>query len=180
MNKNKLTLLLLFTIALWGEIVFSQNIDVGLNKHLKGTNAPDVTLETTTGKKYSIKELKGKIIVINFLYLDLKPCKLQIKELNELAKSYHHRKKEVIFLAVFEHNSLESVKKYLSKNEFQYEYIVSKDTSITRKFSAGGYPIGYPTNMIIDRQGIIYFIQNGYEVGQKTGLQEALVELISK
>jgi len=48
-------------------------------------------------KTYSLSSLKGKIFVINFWFLECKPCVIEIPELNKIVEK--HKSEEVLFLA---------------------------------------------------------------------------------
>jgi hypothetical protein len=55
---------------------------------LIGTDASNFSVTDINGNEYSLNSLKGKIIVMNFWFVECKPCAMEMPELNELVKNY--------------------------------------------------------------------------------------------
>ena len=47
------------------------------------------------GNSYSLGILKGKVVVINFWFVECKPCVIEMPELNEIVEKY--KSEEVVF-----------------------------------------------------------------------------------
>ena len=69
----------------------------GLTKAQVGLDAPDFSAADMNGKTYSLSSLKGKIVVINFWFVECKPCLIEMPDLNEIVEKY--KSEEVVFLA---------------------------------------------------------------------------------
>ncbi len=136
-----------------------------------GTKATDFSLENIKGKKYGLSELTGKVIVLNFWFIACQPCIMEMPDLNELVKEF--KDKEVVFLAIAL-NSKKELKKFIKKNKFRYSIIA--DGQVT----AQSYQIkGYPTNIIIDKSGVIQYVSTGVGPNNKENLQKAIKQLLS-
>lgn len=55
---------------------------------LVDTVAPPFSVTDINGNEYSLESLKGKIIVLNFWFVECKPCVQEMPELNELVEIY--------------------------------------------------------------------------------------------
>ena len=123
------------------------------NSEFIGKEAFPFSVTDISGKKYSLEKLKGKVIVINFWFVECKPCVMEIPELNDLVEKY--KGKEVVFLG-FATNDKSKIEVFLKTKPFQYKIIAnSKDVAALYKINS------YPTHLIIDPNSIISFFATG-------------------
>lgn len=132
---------------------------------------PSFEALTIDGKKYNDKELSGKIIVINFWYPRCAPCIKEIPDLNELVTHFKKYRKEILFLAPSVYGAKEYLEKFIIKMDFLYK-VIPDGSPLADLFRV----TSYPTNIVINKQGIITFIDSGY----KENIKEILIEAIEK
>jgi len=137
-----------------------------------GTNAVEFSATDLKGKKYALTGLKGKIVVLNFWFVECKPCVMEMPELNELVEEF--KGKEIVFLAIAL-NDKKQLKKFLKTTDFNY-IIVPDGKSIANSYSVGGFP----TNVIIDQNGIIQYVSTGIGPNNKANLLKAITNLLKK
>jgi peroxiredoxin len=135
-----------------------------------GTKATDFSLENIKGKKYTLSELSGKVVVLNFWFIACQPCIMEMPELNELVEEF--KEKEVVFLAIAL-NTKKELKKFLKKNKFNYS-IIADGQAIAQTYQIKGYP----TNIIIDKSGVIHYVSTGVGPNNKENLQKAINQLL--
>lgn len=123
---------------------------------LVGSKAENFTVMTLDSKIYELREL-DKIVVINFWFGACAPCIAEFPDLNELSKKYETNK-DVIFLGISVQGTEDFVRKFTRRKEFNYQ-IVASDFSISNILHVQMYP----TNIIIDKKGIIRFAKTGYD-----------------
>jgi len=122
------------------------------------------------GKKIKLKDLKGKIVVLNFWFIGCPPCRAEIPELNELALSYANNP-DVVFVAVGldEKNDIE---KFVKDHPFAYQIIEDG------RMYADMYKIYlYPTNVVIDREGKVRFHSSGYPATTPYWIKKTIGEI---
>ncbi len=124
---------------------------------------PDETTAFKTGKKFDAfsahdmngnlvdtKQLKGKILVINFWFTTCPPCKAERPYLNQIVDDYKSDP-NVVFIAVAL-DQKEVLEPYLMEHEFKYTVIPDG------KKIADSYTLpGYPTQVIVDKEGKVAF-----------------------
>lgn len=115
--------------------------------------APHFKLTDVNGKTYEIAALKGKIVVLNFWFIACHPCVAEMDRLNVIKNSYDPTK--VVFLALSV-DGTEALKIFLRTHNFEY-HIVPNATQVANQYQI----YAYPTSMVIDKKGIIRFIQAG-------------------
>ncbi|WP_223609192.1 TlpA disulfide reductase family protein [Chryseobacterium sp. OSA05B] len=117
------------------------------------TPAKDFTAVDFEKKRFSLKELKGKIVVINFWFTSCKPCLVEIPELNKLVDKYSG--KDVVFLGITFDNQ-KALQKFLTKKEFKY-HLVPNAKKIIDDYKVNSYP----THIVIDKDSKVAFSING-------------------
>lgn len=114
-------------------------------KKFDGFSANDMN-----GNLVDTKQLKGKVLVINFWFTTCPPCKAERPYLNKIVDDYK-ADPNVVFIAVAL-DQKEQLESYLKEHEFKYNVIPAG------KNIADSYDIpGYPTQLIIDKEGKVAF-----------------------
>jgi len=138
-----------------------------------GKRAPDFTMTDLNGHEISSETTKGKVVVLNFWFVSCKPCIAEIPELNEVYKTYKNNS-DVVFASIT-FDKKEKVDVFLEKHPLQYP-VVSDAKEICTLFKTSGYP----TNLVIDKNGNFYdYISGGFpEIGHQisNSIQNALEE----
>ena len=148
---------------------------MGMNQEksaLIGTEAFDFALDDMKGKKIKLSQLKGKVVVLNFWFIECKPCVMEMPELNELVAEF--KGNEVIFLAIAV-NKKDQLKKFLKKTEFKYK-VLPNGQSVSDSYGVKGFP----TNLIMDQNGIIQYVSTGIGPNNKSNLQKEINNLLIK
>lgn len=146
-----------FQITL-GEIKSEKDLTEFINQPLK-FNITDLN-----GNEYSSEELRGKVVVFNFWFTSCKPCIEEMPILNEIVDQYKNN--DVVFFAL-SYESPDVLKKFLLKRPFNYSVFPNSSELIEQL-----YINSYPTHVILDKSGIIRFVETGFIKDQKTGEPE--------
>lgn len=112
-------------------------------------------MRSMKGKKLSSKNMADEIIVLNFWFTTCPPCKKEIPQLNKLKKAYKGKKVNFIAIATDPEYKLDA---FLKNNKFDYD-IVSDGRWLTDKYDI----TSYPTNIVIDKKGVIQLFEIGYK-----------------
>ena len=120
-----------------------------------GKKFPSFKAKDMQGTKINLKDLAGKVIILNFWFINCPPCRREIPELNELVKSYSSDT-STAFIAIAL-DSYRDLKDFLQQTPFDYN-IVDDGGSLASRYGVKAFP----TNVVVDRQGIIRFHSSGY------------------
>ncbi|SEW40165.1 TlpA family protein disulfide reductase [Chitinophaga arvensicola] len=118
-----------------------------------GTVAPDWELYSSDGRKLSLSQLKGKVVLLDFFFIGCMPCMQSLKPLNRL----HEKYKNVEFVSLTSRDSKSSVTKFRGKYNISYP-IYTDAADVEAQYHVTGFPTFY----FIDKKGTIASVLVGY------------------
>lgn len=132
-----------------------------------GNNISNAKLVTLDKKKYNLKDMAGKVVVLNFWFINCSPCRMEIPHLNKMTETYKGRE-DVIFLAVALDEAYE-LKNFLKEMPFNYGIVDGG------RYIASQYGItSYPTHVVLDKEGKVAFHTSGYGMGTVPWLKKSI------
>jgi cytochrome c-type biogenesis protein len=115
----------------------------------KYEQAPDVQFQTLAGKPFTLTELRGNVVMLNFWATWCIPCREEIPILNAMQQDLAGQGLRIVGASL--EDTAEGIKEYQKDvAKFEYEVVVG-DSAAQAKF--GGTPL--PTTYLIDRDGRI-------------------------
>ena len=117
--------------------------------------APETTFTDVNGKTYSLKDLKGKIVILDFWATWCDPCQKAMPILSKFAET-KPEDVEVISVNVWERDP-EAAKIQFAEKNFKMKLAFGEESAST-KFGFNGIPY----ICVIDKQGNIRFSENGF------------------
>ncbi|WP_193218016.1 MULTISPECIES: TlpA disulfide reductase family protein [unclassified Imperialibacter] len=110
------------------------------------------------GKVYKKSDLQGKVLVINFWFVGCAPCMVEMPELNQLYNNYKNNR-QIVFLALAK-SSEAKVRRFLERKTFYYP-AVSMTDEVREEFRI----TAFPTNYVVDKNGMLTFATQGIGAG---------------
>lgn len=136
----------------------------------KGTDLANFDLQNMTGKKVSLESLKGKVVLINFWFINCPPCRMEIPDLNELKAEYAG--KGVEFLAIT-FDPKKQVTDFLQKIPFDFQ-IFPNAREIIESYGVQGFP----TSVVINKDGKVVDSKMGGSMNIKEELKVFIEEAL--
>ena len=146
--------------------------EISVKNEIVGQASIPFSLNDLNGTTYTSEQLIGKITVLNFWFIECKPCVMEMPDLNKLVEMY--KDKDVVFLGIATNNETR-LKEFLTKNDFKYKIVANGMKTAT------DYGVqAYPTHIIIDQESKIAYSSVG--VGPETieNLKKTINELLTK
>lgn len=138
-----------------------------------GTTAPDWTLYDANGKKVSLNQLKGKVVVLDFYFIGCSGCMASIKPLNAIYEKY--KNKELVIASLDERDSKKAVLDFEKRYEIKYTgYINAAEVVKSYQVTA------FPTYYFIDKEGKIASVIVGYNDDFERKVVVQINKLLSK
>jgi thiol-disulfide isomerase/thioredoxin len=147
-----------------------------LKKSMLNKIAPNFTLKDASGKKVSIKEYKGKIVIIDFWATWCGYCKKSFPGMQKLVNQ-HKDNNDVVFLFIDTQeiipNPEKAVQAFLTENKYSFYVLFDSNSNVVSDFKV----TGLPTKVVVDKTGITRFQVAGYN-GDEIGMIEEINNMI--
>ena len=126
---------------------------------LIGKKAPDGALQNASDNCIALKDLKSKVVMIQFTSVSCGPCRASIPFLNQLTAAY--KKKDFDFVAIeCTANNMNAVKVYQTKSGISYKFLKS-DKPVLKAYAIRSFPVFF----FLDKDLIIRKVLTGYGGG---------------
>ena len=141
---------------------------------LIGQPAPDFALRSLDNENLRLSEHLGEVVVVNFWATWCGPCRQEMPLLDEMYGKYR-----LAGLVLFSVNIDDTQDRAIEMaRTLKVSYPVLFDT---RKEVARAYQIGtMPVTVLIDREGVVRYVSEGYKPGYEKRYTDQLRELLNK
>ncbi len=153
-NFRTLILIVLMAVSV-GIIVLLQLKDSPFNPFGtpllgKGVSAPNFSLPGFEGKKVSLTDFKGKVVLLNIWATWCAPCVAEMPSMEKLYQELKGEDFELLAISVDE-SGAEAVKPFMDKHKLGFPVLLDTMGEIKNLYQA----TGIPESFIIDKDGII-------------------------
>lgn len=122
-----------------------------------GQQLPDFKVKMFDGKTIDTKELRGKVVLLNFWATWCPPCRLELSRVQEDIID-RFAGEDFVFLCISRQDSYEKIKAFREKTGHLFPMGMDTGREIYALFAEKTIP----RNFLIDRRGKIVFIETGY------------------
>jgi len=124
--------------------------------------APVINATTLQGESFDLRTHRSKPVLVHFWATWCHICQFENSNIVNIAKDY-----DVITLASWSESAAQ-VKAYLQKEKLDFPVIVDEDGEWAKVYGVRGVPASF----VIDKAGVIQFIETGYtsEIGLRLRL----------
>jgi len=124
--------------------------------NMEGTPLPNFNFICLNDSVYNTNTAKNKIVVLNCWFIHCAACVAEIPELNKLVSRYKERT-DILFLALA-FDPAKDLKAFLKKTTFKYQVVADKTDYLMNELKIAGYP----THLIVNREGKIIKVTNNF------------------
>ena len=138
-----------------------------------GQPVPEFQLTTLSGEEMNIKDLKGKVVLLNFFATWCPPCMAEMPHLQTDIWELH-KNDDFILLAFGREHTKAELDSFNLKKGFDFPIIADTDRSIFSKFATQNIP----RNVLLDKNGKIVYQAIGFEKEEFAELKHKIKELL--
>ncbi|MDX1961757.1 MAG: TlpA disulfide reductase family protein [Pirellulales bacterium] len=188
----RLTLIILAGVAIlitawrWRE----RSGTTGTNHAAVGTPLPEITLQPLTGKggTLSTADLKQRVALLNFWGTWCPPCRTEFPHLAAIDKEFRDRP-DFLYVSVSCGGSLgpedqadltAETEEFLSDQQVTHPTWWDPIGQARAALARAELFTGYPTTIIVDQQGVIRGVWQGYHQGDEVRQRELIKNLLAK
>jgi len=142
------------------------------NAAADGGPAPDFTLKSLTGKNMKLSELAGNVVLINFWASWCGPCREEMPLLNELHNRYEPLGFTVLGVNVEE--DVNAAKGFLKNFPADFPVLLDNTNRVSRQYKV----VAMPTTVVVDRDGNMRFLHQGYKSGDEAKYRQMVKKLV--
>jgi peroxiredoxin len=110
--------------------------------------APNFILETVTGEKISLKDFKGKAVLLNFWATWCQPCKKELPSMQRIYEELRSEGVEVVAISI-DRNKKEQVEKYMKNYNLTFPVLLDPNQKVRKDY----FILGLPTSYLIGGDG---------------------------
>jgi peroxiredoxin len=102
------------------------------------------TLTDLTGKSWTLKDLKGKVVLVNFWATWCPPCQKEMPDLEALYNRY--KDQGFVILAISEDEETEKVGPFIAERKISYPILLDPGAKVNKLFEVEGIPKSFVYN----------------------------------
>jgi peroxiredoxin len=106
----------------------------------------DFTLTDLQGKSWNLKQLRGKVVLVNFWATWCAPCRKEMPDLDALYKRFHPQ--GLVILAISDEDAAK-VQPFITEKKTAYPVLLDAGSKVTKLFGVDGIP----KTFVYDREG---------------------------
>jgi peroxiredoxin len=123
-------------------------VALGIRRPAEPSEAPDFTLMTLEGRPARLRELRGKLVLLNFWATWCAPCLHEMPSMERLYQTF--KPTDFVLLAVsMDHQGEEVARPYVANLKLTFPVLLDKTSGVGRQYSVRGLPTTY----LIDPDG---------------------------
>ena len=137
-----------------------------------GAKARDFTITSLEGGEVALAQLRGKVVLLNFWATWCAPCREELPRLAHLQAKY--QKHGLVVLAVSVDNERENIAGFIQEYSVKLQTYGDRDKRVSRLYD----PQTMPSSYLIDRNGTLRFVHNGYSESELKRIEAEINQLL--
>jgi len=134
--------------------------------------APDFTLKSADGSNLRLSEFRGEVVMINFWASWCAPCRQEMPLLDELYTQYQPLGFTILGVNVEENPT--KARQLLKKLPVNFPVLFDSKSDVSKLYNV----VAMPSTVLVDRDGNIRYLHQGYKPGYEEAYQQQVRELI--
>jgi len=124
------------------EGVFLKQLNV--EKFDKGVPAPDFTLKDLSGNPVSLRDLRGKVVFLNFWATWCPPCRLEMPTMEDLHKEFGNQ--GLVILAINNLEGSKEIKAFFKQHNLTFTTLLDEEGKVFELYQTWSLPTTYLIN----------------------------------
>jgi peroxiredoxin len=144
----------------------------GANADINSGPAPDFALKSHSGENLRLSEFRGEVVMINFWASWCGPCRQEMPLLDELYTQYQPLGFTILGVNVEEDPS--KAKQLLKESPVNFPILYDDKSEVSKLYKV----VAMPSTVLVDRDGNVRYLHQGYKPGYEESYQHQVRALI--
>lgn len=141
-----------------------------------GMIAPDFNLIDGVGKRVSLNQYRGKVVLVDFWQTWCPPCVEEIPFLKSLQEKYKSQGLEILGITDrLDQDGVKAWRGMLRDKGIRHPTLMDEKGTIAIQYNVSGYPHKF----IVDRNGRLVYDKRGYHRGDEAELEAAILKALN-
>jgi len=159
----------IYVVSLWCFFMAILTLSTASAQTKEEQSVPDFELKLHDGTTVNLKDLKGKVVLLDFWYRGCVHCVKAIPDLIALQEEF---KGDLVIIGINPYDMQEDVAGYLTYKKMNYPSTFKNSDNIQKIL---GVKIElYPTTILYDTQGNMVDMDSGFTKGKINALRRAI------
>jgi len=133
--------------------------------------APEFKLPDLKGQEFSLDQYKGKVVLLDFWATWCSPCRMTMPLVEKLQDEFHGK---LALLAINLQETEDVVRDYVRTQNLNSQVLLDEEGSVAQAYGAESIPM----QVLIDKNGIVRFVQLGFNPGMAAELRTEIKKLL--
>lgn len=139
-----------------------------------GQLAPDFSTSDLSNRVVSLAGYRGqKVVLLDFWATWCGPCRMEMIDLQGLQDKFKDKDFEILSLNQGE--TPDQVRQFISRKKYDFHVVLDSDTAVSAKYGVRAIP----TLVVVDKTGVIQWLQVGY-ARNDSELEQKIASLTGK
>ncbi|HEX3906046.1 MAG TPA: TlpA disulfide reductase family protein [Polyangia bacterium] len=138
-----------------------------------GAPLPALTVDALSGRAINVASYKGRVLLLDVWASWCDPCKQELPVLNEMARRLKSQGIDILAVSVDQERA--NVEKFLRAHGGRWALTVAHDPR--GEIAELLQPDKMPTSYVIDRSGIVRYVNAGFLPGDASTIEQHLLEV---
>ncbi len=131
--------------------------------------APIFSVSTLSGGNFTLTDHLGKVVLLDFMYVDCPPCKDMMPELIALSEEFNESQLVILSIDVLISDSVADLQNFIDTYNATWDFAFD-----TEELSTAYAVVTLPKTVIIDKEGYITYAESGFSAD--SNLREKILE----
>jgi peroxiredoxin len=143
----------------------------GGSSPLVGNPAPSFDLPAQSGgKRVALSRASGKVAIVDFWATWCAPCRASFPKYEALSKKYPD---DLVIMGISEDDDADGIADFAKETGATFALAWDTDKSVASSY----HPDSMPTSYIIDKNGLVRFVHNGFHEGEELEIESQIKSL---
>jgi peroxiredoxin len=137
-----------------------------------GSRAPEIGLRSLDGDTIRMRDLRGKVVIVDFWASWCQPCREEMPVLNRLYDRY--KEQGLVVVGVSQDTRPQNARGFLRRTRVDFPIVIDDDHEVAGRYS----PPRMPSSYIVDRRGVVRHVHEGFRSGDERTLEQQVRRLL--